>query len=101
MEPYKDRDLIGFNCKAKHNLFCAGINSPNNTSPNDGCLSSQSNLAGYKAVIEAFTTYGKAFPMMMTAAGTVPPAKCLVMGASCGPPSYCNRSQAGCRCIGE
>ena len=44
-------------------------------------LSSQSNLAGYKAVIEASTTYGKAFPMMMTAAGTVPPAKCWVMGA--------------------
>lgn len=44
-------------------------------------LSSQSNLAGYRAVIEAAHAYGKAFPMMMTAAGTVPPAKVLVMGA--------------------
>jgi NAD(P) transhydrogenase subunit alpha len=44
-------------------------------------LSSQSNLAGYKAVLDAAGVYGSAFPMMMTAAGTVPPAKVLVMGA--------------------
>jgi len=44
-------------------------------------LSSQANLAGYKAVIEAFQTYEKAIPMMMTAAGTVPAAKVLVVGA--------------------
>ena len=43
-------------------------------------LSSQSNLAGYKAVIEAANAYGRAFPMMMTAAGTVSAAKCFVMG---------------------
>ena len=44
-------------------------------------LSSQSNLAGYKAVLDAAAVYGSAFPQMMTAAGTVPPAKALVMGA--------------------
>ena len=44
-------------------------------------LSSQANLAGYKAVIEAFQVYEKAIPMMMTAAGTVPAAKVLVVGA--------------------
>ncbi len=44
-------------------------------------LSSQANLAGYKAVIEAASVYAHGFPMMMTAAGTVPPAKVLVMGA--------------------
>ena len=43
-------------------------------------LSSQSNLAGYKAVVEAADAYGRAFPMMMTAAGTVSPAKVFVMG---------------------
>ena len=43
-------------------------------------LSSQANLAGYRAVIEAASAYGKAFPMMMTAAGTVAPAKVFVMG---------------------
>jgi NAD(P) transhydrogenase subunit alpha len=44
-------------------------------------LSSQANLAGYKAVIDAAGHYRRAFPMMMTAAGTVPPAKVFVMGA--------------------
>jgi NAD(P) transhydrogenase subunit alpha len=43
-------------------------------------LSSQSNLAGYKAVIDAAAAYGRAFPMMMTAAGTISPAKAFVMG---------------------
>ncbi|APG62524.1 NAD(P) transhydrogenase subunit alpha [Sphingorhabdus lutea] len=43
-------------------------------------LSSQSNLAGYKAVLEAASHYGRAFPMMMTAAGTVSAAKAFVMG---------------------
>ena len=43
-------------------------------------LSSQSNLAGYKAVIDAAAAYGRAFPMMMTAAGTISPAKAFIMG---------------------
>jgi NAD(P) transhydrogenase subunit alpha len=44
-------------------------------------LSSQSNIAGYRSVIEGATLYGRAMPMMMTAAGTVAPAKVFVMGA--------------------
>jgi NAD(P) transhydrogenase subunit alpha len=43
-------------------------------------LSSQSNLAGYKAVLDAAAHYGRAFPMMMTAAGTIPAARVFVMG---------------------
>jgi len=43
-------------------------------------LSSQANLAGYRAVIEAAEAFGRAFPMMMTAAGTVPAAKVFIMG---------------------
>jgi len=43
-------------------------------------LSSQANLAGYRAVVEAAEAFGRAFPMMMTAAGTVPAAKVFVMG---------------------
>ena len=42
-------------------------------------LSSQANLAGYKAVVEAFQVYERAIPMMMTAAGTIPAAKVLVL----------------------
>jgi H+-translocating NAD(P) transhydrogenase subunit alpha len=44
-------------------------------------LSSQANLAGYRAVIDASSAYGRAMPMMMTAAGTIPAAKVFVMGA--------------------
>ena len=44
-------------------------------------LSSQANLAGYKAVVESFSNFEKAVPMMMTAAGTIPAAKVLVVGA--------------------
>ena len=44
-------------------------------------LSSQANLAGYKAVVESFSKFEKAVPMMMTAAGTIPAAKVLVIGA--------------------
>jgi len=44
-------------------------------------LSSQANLAGYRAVIDASAEFGRAFPMMMTAAGTVPAARVFVMGA--------------------
>ncbi len=44
-------------------------------------LSSQANLAGYRAVIEAAQAFPRAFPMMMTAAGTVPPARLFVLGA--------------------
>ena len=44
-------------------------------------LSSQANLAGYRAVIEAAATFERGFPMMMTAAGTVPPARVFVIGA--------------------
>ncbi len=43
-------------------------------------LSSQSNLAGYKAVLDAAAEYGRAFPMMMTAAGTIAPARAFIMG---------------------
>src|SRR5690606_11322550 len=44
-------------------------------------LSSQSNLAGYRAVLEALTIYDRAMPMMMTAAGTIAPARVMVLGA--------------------
>jgi NAD(P) transhydrogenase subunit alpha len=44
-------------------------------------LSSQANLAGYKAVVDAASQFGRAFPMMMTAAGTVPAARVLILGA--------------------
>ena len=81
MEPYRDRAL--FDAIAERSITCFAMELlPRITRAQTmDVLSSQSNLAGYKAVIEAGAAFGRAFPMMMTAAGTVPPAKCLVMGA--------------------
>ena len=63
-------------------------------------LSSQANLAGYKAVVESFANFEKAIPMMMTAAGTIPAAKVLVVGAgSCRITSNCNSKTNGSNCI--
>ena len=60
-------------------------------------LSSQANLAGYKAVIESFANFQKAIPMMMTAAGTIPAAKVLVVGAGvAGASSNCHCKKNGC-----
>ena len=63
-------------------------------------LSSQSNLSGYKAVIDAASIFNKAFPLMMTSAGTVAPAKVLVIGAGVlwtPSNSYCQK--IGCSCF--
>ncbi len=81
MEPYRDRAL--FDAIAARNISCYAMELVPRISRAQSMdvLSSQSNLAGYKAVVEAGAAFGRAFPMMMTAAGTVPPAKCLVMGA--------------------
>ena len=63
-------------------------------------LSSQANLAGYKAVIEAFQVYERAIPMMMTAAGTIPAAKVLVVRCwSSRFTSNSNSKKNGCSCI--
>ena len=63
-------------------------------------LSSQANLAGYKAVLESFANFEKAIPMMMTAAGTIPAAKVLVVGAGvAGLAGNCNCKKNGCNCI--
>ena len=55
-------------------------------------LSSQSNLAGYKAVIDAASAFGRAFPMMMTAAGTVSPARASPSAVAAGRPAASARA---------
>jgi len=81
MEPYSNNNVA-------KKLEAAGVNGfglelvPRITRAQSmDVLSSQANLAGYRAVLEASAVFTRAFPMMMTAAGTVPPAKVLVMGA--------------------
>ena len=67
--------------KNKINIFALNLLPRITRAQSMDVLSSQANLAGYRAVIEAIYEYEKAIPMMMTAAGTVPAAKVLIIGA--------------------
>ncbi|MDC0158565.1 Re/Si-specific NAD(P)(+) transhydrogenase subunit alpha [Rhodospirillaceae bacterium] len=81
MEPHRSQELIEALANKNITAFSMELLPRITRAQTMDTLSSQSNLAGYKAVLEAAHAFGRAFPMMMTAAGTVPPAKCLVMGA--------------------
>lgn len=81
LSPYeKTTDWAALNAK-KINAYAMELLPRISRAQSMDVLSSQSNLAGYRAVIEAVTANSKAVPMMMTSAGTVPPAKALVIGA--------------------
>ncbi len=81
LNPYRNKEKLRILVKKKINLFSLELLPRITRAQSMDILSSQANLAGYKAVIEAFANFGKAIPMMMTAAGTVPAAKVLVVGA--------------------
>ena len=81
LDPYKNKEIIINYSKKKINFFSLELLPKITRAQSMDILSSQANLAGYKAVIESFANFEKAIPMMMTAAGTVPAAKVLVVGA--------------------
>mgnify|MGYP001438993568 FL=1 len=81
LNPYENKDKLKEISKKNVNLFSLELLPRITRAQSMDILSSQANLAGYKAVIEAFAEFKKAIPMMMTAAGTVPAAKVLVVGA--------------------
>jgi len=81
LNPYDNKDKIDDLLKKKINMFSLELLPRITRAQSMDILSSQANLAGYKAVIESFANFEKAIPMMMTAAGTVPAAKVLVVGA--------------------
>ena len=81
LNPYKNKAQLENLAKKKINLFSLELLPRITRAQSMDILSSQANLAGYKAVIESFANFEKAIPMMMTAAGTVPAAKVLVVGA--------------------
>ncbi len=81
LNPYINKDKIDKLVKKKTNIFSLELLPRITRAQSMDILSSQANLAGYKAVIESFAIFEKAIPMMMTAAGTVPAAKVLVVGA--------------------
>ncbi|MFP6714112.1 MAG: Re/Si-specific NAD(P)(+) transhydrogenase subunit alpha [Alphaproteobacteria bacterium] len=80
LEPLQNTDSVAAYAKAGVTAFAMELLPRISRAQSMDVLSSQSNLAGYKAVIEAAAAFGKAFPMMMTAAGTIAPAKVLVLG---------------------
>ncbi len=81
LNPFINKNKIDDLIKQKINVFSLELLPRITRAQSMDVLSSQANLAGYKAVIEAFSYFEKAIPMMMTAAGTVPAAKVLVVGA--------------------
>ncbi len=81
LNPYLNKEKINELIKKKINCFSLELLPRITRAQSMDILSSQANLAGYKAVIESFANFEKAIPMMMTAAGTIPAAKVLVVGA--------------------
>jgi len=81
MDPYGNEEAIGALAAAGVRAFAMELMPRITRAQVMDVLSSQANLAGYQAVIDAAATYDRAFPMMMTAAGTVPAARVFVMGA--------------------
>jgi NAD(P) transhydrogenase subunit alpha len=79
--PSKNQDKLKKLLKKSINIFSLELLPRISRAQSMDVLSSQSNLAGYRAVIESIYEFEKAIPMMMTAAGTVPAAKVLVVGA--------------------
>ena len=81
LNPFLNKEKLERLSKRKINSFSLELLPRITRAQSMDILSSQANLAGYKAVIESFANFEKAIPMMMTAAGTVPAAKVLVVGA--------------------
>ena len=81
LNPYQNKENLEELVKKKINCFSLELLPRITRAQSMDVLSSQANLAGYKAVVESFGNFEKAIPMMMTAAGTVPAAKVLVVGA--------------------
>ena len=81
LNPYDNKDKINDLVKKNINIFSLELLPRISRAQSMDILSSQANLAGYKAVVESFANFEKAIPMMMTAAGTIPAAKILVVGA--------------------
>ncbi len=81
LNPYSNKEKIEKLVQKKINTFSLELLPRITRAQSMDILSSQANLAGYKAVVDSFAKFEKAIPMMMTAAGTVAAAKVLVVGA--------------------
>jgi NAD(P) transhydrogenase subunit alpha len=80
LDPYSDAEGLHALAKGGASLFAMELMPRISRAQSMDVLSSQANLAGYKAVVDAAAAFERALPMMMTAAGTVPAARVFVMG---------------------
>ena len=81
LDPYDRKDLIEKMAEAGVSSFAMELMPRISRAQSMDVLSSQSNLAGYRAVLDAAHEFGRIYPMMMTAAGTLPPARVVIVGA--------------------
>ncbi|MGF1477283.1 MAG: Re/Si-specific NAD(P)(+) transhydrogenase subunit alpha, partial [Geminicoccaceae bacterium] len=81
LDPYQNKDQVKRYAEARISAFSLELLPRTTRAQAMDILSSQANLAGYKAVVDAIAAYTRVMPMMMTAAGTVTPAKLFVVGA--------------------
>ena len=81
LDPYRAGDELKAIAEAGLTAFAMELLPRITRAQSMDVLSSQANLAGYKAVLDAASEYGRAYPMLMTAAGRINPAQVLVMGA--------------------
>ncbi len=81
LSPYQNGDSVKAYAEQNLHAFAMDFMPRITRAQSMDVLSSQSNLAGYKAVVDAAAAYGRSLPMMMTAAGTIAPARVMVLGA--------------------
>ncbi|WP_142848631.1 Re/Si-specific NAD(P)(+) transhydrogenase subunit alpha [Telmatospirillum sp. J64-1] len=80
LQPYSSREHLAAYAEAGITAMAMELVPRISRAQSMDVLSSQANLVGYKAVVDAASEYRRVYPMMMTAAGTVPPARCFIMG---------------------
>ena len=94
IDPFGDREALDALAATGTTVFSMEFMPRISRAQSMDVLSSQANLAGYKAVVDGAAMFGQALPMMMTPAGTVPAARAFIMGVGVGPPGDCNGAPA-------
>ena len=98
-DPFKNKEKLSELIKRKIHIFSLELLPRITRAQSMDILSSQANLAGYKAVIESFSNFEKAIPMMMTAAGTIPAASFSCWSRCSRSPSHCYSKKNGCNSV--
>ena len=88
LDPYNNKEQVEAYGRAGVMAFALELLPRTTRAQAMDVLSSQANIAGYKALVDAMAAYSRVLPMMMTAAGTVTPAKVFVVGAALAPSTY-------------